>query len=129
MSSAAEEWAALLQAPEPLESAEDVQAALALMQMRGEKLEDHVVATLPDGREARLQLMLYGHVRLYWGPPGSGVYDPDSGYDYDDLRGAMQAVYDWREGGFAGEPEGWFRHLGTARRRPEGDPTREYVRP
>ena len=25
------------------------------------------------------------------------------------------------------EPEGWFRHIETGRRRPEGDPDKEYI--
>lgn len=25
------------------------------------------------------------------------------------------------------EPAGWFRHVGTGRRRPDGDPTKEYI--
>ncbi len=28
-----------------------------------------------------------------------------------------------------GEPTGWFRHPRTGRRRPDGDPEREYVMP
>lgn len=27
------------------------------------------------------------------------------------------------------EPEGWFRHVETGRRRPNGDPEKEYIRP
>ena len=27
------------------------------------------------------------------------------------------------------EPSGWHRHPATGRRRPDGDPTKEYVRP
>lgn len=26
-----------------------------------------------------------------------------------------------------GDPDGWIRHLGTGRRRPGGDPSKEYV--
>jgi hypothetical protein len=27
------------------------------------------------------------------------------------------------------EPEGWFRHFETGRRRPNGDPEKEYINP
>jgi hypothetical protein len=27
------------------------------------------------------------------------------------------------------EPEGWYRHIETGRRRPEGDPSKEYINP
>lgn len=104
-------------------------SALVRLQMTGRKIEDHVVATLPDGREARLQLMLYGHVRLYWGQPGSLVYDDDSGFCYERLIDAVMAVRDWEAEGFEDEPRGWFRHVATGRRRPQGNPAREYVRP
>lgn len=36
---------------------------------------------------------------------------------------------DWEAGGFEGEPQGWFRHIPSNRRRENGDPNQETVRP
>jgi hypothetical protein len=54
---------------------------------------------------------------------------------YRDLEAAAAAARGWdtaaawtgRPGG--PEPTGWHRHPGTGRRRPGGDPTKEYVSP
>lgn len=103
-------------------------SALARYQSLGHQIEDQVIATLPDGREVRLQLQLYGRIVVYWGLPGALAYDDDSGFCYDRLVDAVMAVHEWQRRGFEGEPEGWHRHYGTGRRRPHGNPTREYVR-
>ena len=36
----------------------------------------------------------------------------------------MQALANW-DG--VGDPEGWYRHRKTGRRRPNGDQTKEYI--
>lgn len=54
----------------------------------------------------------------------------DAGHDdrwcYKTRLAAAAAAHVW-DG--HGEPVGWHRHPDTGRRRPEGDPTREYVNP
>jgi hypothetical protein len=45
---------------------------------------------------------------------------------YDDLDDAVSALVQIEEGK---EPEGWFRHVETGRRRPGGDPSKEYINP
>lgn len=54
-----------------------------------------------------------------------------SGFDrrfcYRDFGLALGALVEWSERGFEGEPEGWDRDPLTGRRRPEGDPAREFV--
>lgn len=42
---------------------------------------------------------------------------------YQTREGAEKALSEWTG---EGEPEGWFRHPRTWRRRPDGDPSREY---
>lgn len=41
-------------------------------------------------------------------------------------RAALRALHCW-DG--SGDPEGWYRHKPSNRRRPDGDPSREEVRP
>lgn len=45
-------------------------------------------------------------------------------YDFTDHVVAMKAFIQW-DG--EGDPVGWYRHRPSNRRRPDGDPTKEYV--
>lgn len=47
-------------------------------------------------------------------------------YDYDTPEGVLAAYRTTRIGG--PEPDGWFRHHQTCRRRPGGDAAKEYIR-
>jgi hypothetical protein len=76
---------------------------------------------LPDGREAFVYKMIYTF-RLGVGEPGSGYYE--DGWCYEDLGPAMVAFAEWNG---EGEPNCWTRHPNTGRRRPGGDPSKEYV--
>lgn len=49
----------------------------------------------------------------------------DEAYDFQDIFDAVRQFNEW-DG--EGEPEGWYRHRPTNRRRPGGDPEREEVR-
>jgi hypothetical protein len=40
---------------------------------------------------------------------------------------AGAALVEWRNRGFEGEPIGWHRHPDSGRRRPDGDPSKEYI--
>jgi tetratricopeptide (TPR) repeat protein len=119
---------------ERLEALQEHERALAVLEERldalqeqGRAMADVVVAVLPDARVAVIAPLLFGNYRLLWGPPGRLWYDPDSGFEYDSLASALRSADAWREGGFVGEPQGWYRHLSTGRRRPDGDPAKEYV--
>lgn len=71
-----------------------------------------------------LQPMLYGNMRISLGHERSQCFF--SNYCYHEIPAAWWAAIAW-DG--EGEPEGWIRHLESGRRRPDGDPAREYVRP
>ena len=77
---------------------------------------------LADGRELSLLPLLTG-VRLGIGRARAGAIDDV--WDYTDVLAGFRAFYEW-DG--SGEPNGWTRHPGDGRRRPDGDPSREYVR-
>lgn len=51
----------------------------------------------------------------------------DDGWCFSSILLAYAAALTWEEDG--PEPYGWFRHLTTGRRRPNGDPTQEYISP
>lgn len=57
----------------------------------------------------------------------TGVYDER--WDYQSLTFALLNVIAWQASGFTGEPEGWVRHLPSYRRREDGDPSTEEIRP
>ncbi|NAE18009.1 hypothetical protein [Enterococcus hirae] len=82
-------------------------------------------ALLPDGRELVVWPLLWGQACLNIGAgPGSLFYDDE--WHYPSLSEAIGAAIDW-DG--TGEPNGWHRHPASGRRRPDADPTKEYVRP
>lgn len=82
---------------------------------------------LPDGRWVTLDPMTFGKVRINVAPyPGAMVID-DS-YCYDDAALGLQAFWAWDPTKDA-EPSGWFRHPQSGRRRPDGDPAKEYIHP
>lgn len=77
---------------------------------------------LGDGRGVWVMPMLNGNGRLVVGPiEGQWL---DEAYCYDSVVLAVAGALAW-DG--VGEPEGWKRHIGSGRRRPNGDPSREYV--
>jgi hypothetical protein len=61
-----------------------------------------------------------------------GQADDDFGYEeewmYADLATAYSAFSAW-DPLEEPEPERWTRHMPSCRRRPDGDPAREYVAP
>jgi hypothetical protein len=54
---------------------------------------------------------------------GWGVYD--NVWQYQSTEAAIDALSAW-DG--TAEPQGWYRHYNTNRRRPGGDPAKEYIR-
>jgi hypothetical protein len=77
--------------------------------------------TLSDGRVIVVE-RLFGHQALLWlRAPWINVQD---GWVYASLETALAAAQAW-DG--HEEPRGWLRHPKSGRRRPGGDPTREYL--
>lgn len=75
----------------------------------------------PDGRRIAVLPLIYTAAVII-GPEHTGSYDDR--WCYVDVEAALAAAKAW-DG--TGEPEGWHRHPTTGRRRPEGDPAKEYV--
>lgn len=80
---------------------------------------------LGDGRELTVYPMTFGKARLCIGEAGAPTYEDAWCYAFPAL--AVEAAKNWDGEGDA--PVGWHRHIGSGRRRPDGDPAREYVRP
>lgn len=57
---------------------------------------------------------------------GDGTYDDTWIYDVEQVDAGWRAALGWDGGG---EPGGWYRHVQSGRRRPDGDPAKEFVRP
>ncbi|MFG7180689.1 hypothetical protein ACGYQ5_14270 [Burkholderia pseudomallei] len=78
--------------------------------------------TFANGRDAMIMRLMYTHAiiadltTMYYG-------DRWCYHTYADAKAALTA---W-DG--EGEPSGWHRHPDSGRRRPNGDPAREYVNP
>ena len=85
---------------------------------------NHGIKQLPDGRDAVVVSQILGTARLIVGGRTASWYDDL--WCYKSVDRAVSAMEAW-DG--TGEPEGWIRHLPSGRRRPDGDPGREYVRP
>jgi hypothetical protein len=81
---------------------------------------------LPNsGGEVCVYPLLFGAARLTFGRDPECIGYDDC-WDYSDRVAAISAMQRW-DG--VGEPEGWMRHPSSGRRRPDGDPSREFVRP
>lgn len=88
---------------------------------------------LADGRLMVIEPLLMGLMRLCIGRPAVMVADGplaswDDEWHYDGGLAALLALALW-EPTETPEPTGWVRHPRSARRRPNGDPAREEVRP
>lgn len=84
--------------------------------------------TMPDGREANVLPLFFGKFQASVGEPGDEWYERT--WHYDSLPAAVAALTEWAENyAEMNEPTGWFREPSTGRRRPDGDPGREHVRP
>lgn len=83
-----------------------------------------LVRRLDERRYVGIMPLMFTHA-IIWGY----VTDPD-GYEdrwcYHNAEAAITAASVW-DG--TGDPDGWHRHPRTGRRRPDGDPTKEYVAP
>jgi len=80
----------------------------------------------PTGVCACVYSMSYGKGRICVGIVAEWAYSYDHAYCYESIAQAVEALKAW-DG--TGEPQGWFRNPDTGRRRPNGDPTKEYILP
>lgn len=87
--------------------------------------EDGAIAqrSLGDGRELVLYKMIFTYRLCIGGEDGYGY---DDAWCYHNLASALRALKDW-DGEGDDPPYGWHRHIGSGRRRPDGDPAKEYV--
>lgn len=80
--------------------------------------------TLPDGRQISVLLMIFTF-RICIGDP-EGDYEDGWCYPHDlGMREVLEIADSWN--GIGDPPDGWVKHLGSGRRRRNGDPMREYV--
>jgi hypothetical protein len=78
---------------------------------------------LPDGTVIAVGPMSFSNGRLFWDINEAG-YDDFYCYDsVDHARDSMMAF----DPAVDAEPFGWHRHYRSGRRRPDGDPTREFI--
>lgn len=59
-------------------------------------------------------------------------YGIEERYSYSNSTDAHNCLAEfelWKSRNFEGEPEGWIRHQPSNRRRTNGDPATEYIRP
>jgi hypothetical protein len=81
---------------------------------------------LNDGRGIYLVAQLWGALELGVGPHGLLVFDDTWQFQAEQADDGWRAALGWDGNG---EPEGWYRHPQSGRRRPGGDPEKEFVRP
>lgn len=82
------------------------------------------IRPLGDGRAVFLLPMLMGNTRIAIGDVGRPYFDDGWCYQFEQNYAAWRAALGW-DG--EGEPEGWYRHPDTGRRRPDGDASKEHV--
>lgn len=83
------------------------------------------IRQLDDGRAVYLLPMTYGNLRLAIGERDCQGFDDVWCYQAKQDDAAWAAALGW-DG--EGEPEGWYRHPETGRRRPDGTAASEFVR-
>ena len=80
----------------------------------------------PDGVRWIGYKPLMFHYTLMWGYMGDKT-SIEGRWCYERLDEVRQAFIEWGLTFFEGEPEGWHRDPLTARRRPGGDKSKEYI--
>ena len=88
-----------------------------------EAAEEGLRRDLGDGRSIWLRQMLFNWL-LSIGPTEAQWYETT--WEYTDPARAVVAFLSW-DPASEPEPAGWYRHPSSGRRRPDGDPAREYV--
>lgn len=80
-----------------------------------------------DGRYCAVKPLLF-HWTMIVGVIGDRCSYEDR-FCYADRTLAFSALLEWMTRGWKDEPIWWHRHPKSGRRRPDGDPAREYVAP
>jgi len=91
------------------------------------------VRRLGDGRLLAVEPLLFGRARLCIGRPEEMAADGmmggwDDHWEYPSCMAALNAIQAWTPSPEAPEPVGWTRHPTSGRRRPDGNPEKEYIR-
>lgn len=76
-----------------------------------------------DGRLLALEPLLMGGARLHVVTDATSTRSSEI-FDFQDADRGVVELFLWSG---EGEPEGWYRHRPSNRRRPGGDPSKEYV--
>lgn len=85
----------------------------------------YIIRQLDDGRFITVQPLIYTAFISIGGEPRHGYSDR---WCYHSVEQAIAAADAW-DPLETPEPVGWHRHPSSGRRRPDGDPGREYVAP
>jgi hypothetical protein len=80
----------------------------------------------PNGIRAGVCPMTFGKGRINVATIAEWEHWVERAYCYESVAAALVALFAW-DG--EGDPAGWFRSPDTGRRRPDGDPAREFIRP
>lgn len=81
---------------------------------------------LADGSVIDVVKLLHGYANIAITKPEDMLFSVYSDvWQYQSLTAALAAHKAW-DG--VGEPTGWYRHYASARRRPDGDPAKEFIR-
>ena len=86
-------------------------------------VEGWIVKDMPDGRRVWIKKFTFT-AAIIIGPDGTGMYDDRWCYATAELAATCARAWDAMPGT---EPTGWHRHPTSGRRRPEGNPHREYL--
>lgn len=78
---------------------------------------------LADGRSIFVVPQLYNTKITI----GTGELTYDQEWTYHNAAFAIAAMEKWNPESEPDPPIGWFRHIPSHRRRPDGDPNREYI--
>lgn len=97
----------------------------APVRRRGSAWREWPHRALADGRLLAVEPLLMGAGRLHIVADEASTASV-SIYDFTDLSDALVQLHRWNG---RGEPKGWYRHRPSNRRRPDGDPKRQYVAP
>ena len=82
---------------------------------------------LPIGLE---EYVAVSRFMFTWGILRGLLWLPDTYEDrwcYHTQQAALSGLWEWASREWQGEPQGWHRHPGTGRRRPDGDSALEYI--
>lgn len=92
-------------------------------ELNGEAHQGALYHRVIGDKEIVVYPLIMGTVRVVVGDPGELSYN--DAWCYSTAAAGLLAASVWD--GEGDPPTGWFRNIRTGRRRPEGDPEREYI--